>query len=127
MRITRISLVLASALIACSTTSERPPGAVLPPSSGELAFREAPPLGPTTGDMAYHEAVDLGSKYVINRGYADAEFQGANQRLNTNLWEVHYGLSPEGKLDLYFDGTNRRLIKAEKQAGVSGALIPSGP
>jgi len=78
--------------------------------------------------MAYHEAVDLGSKYVMSTGYAGAEFRGAEQ-LNPNLWEVHYGLSPDGKLDLYFDGTNRRLIKAEKQQGISGALIPvpSGP
>ena len=128
MRIARLSLVLGSVLLAaCAGTTERPPGAVLPSSSGELAFREAPPLGPTSGEMAYHEAVDLGSKYV-NAGYAGAEFRGAEQ-LNPNLWEVHYGLSPDGKLDLYFDGTNRRLIKAEKQEGVSGALIPvpSGP
>jgi len=108
--------------------SERPPGAALPPSSGEMAFREAPPLGPSSGEMAYHEAVDLGSKYVIDKGHSDVAFRGAAQPY-PNLWEVHYGLSSNGKLDLYFDGTNKTLVKAEKQQGISGALVPvpSGP
>ena len=125
--ISRISLVLASAFLgACSTTSERPVRPVLPPSSGELAFQEAPSLRPSSTEMAYPDAVDLGSKYMISQGHPEAEFRGA-ERIQPNLWQVHYGLSPSGGLDLYFDGTNKKLIKTEKQEGVSGALVPTGP
>jgi hypothetical protein len=76
--------------------------------------------------MAYHDAVDLGSQYVNSKGYSEAEFRGA-ERVQPNLWQVHYGLSPSGGLDLYFDGTKKQLVKAEKQEGISGTLIPSGP
>lgn len=125
--ISRISLVLASAFLgACSTMSERPVTPVFPPSSGELAFQGGPSLGPSSTDMAYHDAVDLGSQYMMSKGYPDAEFRGA-ERLQPNLWQVHYGLSPSGGLDLYFDGTNRKLLKTEKQEGISGALLPGGP
>ena len=75
--------------------------------------------------MAYHEAVDLGSKYVIDKGYSDVEFRGAEQPY-PNLWEVHYGLSSNGKLDLYFDGTNKTLVKAEELKGISGTMVPEG-
>jgi hypothetical protein len=76
--------------------------------------------------MAYPDAVDLGSKYMISSGHADAEFRGA-EPVQPNLWTVHYGLDSGSGLVLYFDGTNKKLIKTEKQEGVSGALVPSGP
>jgi hypothetical protein len=76
--------------------------------------------------MTYPDAVDLGSKYMISNGYPNSEFRGA-EPVQPNLWTVHYGLDSGGGLDLYFDGTNKKLIKTEKQEGVSGALVPSGP
>ena len=116
MSIARLSLALASAFCAaCGTTSE--------------SSRPVRPMRPPTpAAMEYDEAVDLGSQYVMDYGYSGTEFQGA-ERITPNLWQVHYGLSSNGKLDLYFDGTNKTLVKAEKQQGISGALVPvpSGP
>ena len=78
---------------------------------------------PTPADMEYHEAVDLGARYVADYGYSDVEFQGA-ERVYPNIWQVHYGLSSSGTLELYFDGTKKTLVKAEELQGVSGALVP---
>ena len=109
MRVSRISLVFASAFIAaCSTTGERPVKPMRPP---------------TPADMEYHEAVDLGARYVADYGYSEVEFQGA-ERVYPNIWQVHYGLSSSGKLELYFDGTNKTLVKAEELQGLSGTLVP---
>jgi len=104
-----MSVVLASAFFAaCSTTSEGPVKPMRPP---------------TPVDMEYHEAVDLGSRYVADYGYSDPEFRGA-ERVYPNIWQVHYGLSSSGTLELYFDGTKKTLVKAEELQGVSGALVP---
>jgi hypothetical protein len=104
-----MSLVFASAFFAaCSTTTERPVRPMRPP---------------TPADMEYHEAVDLGARYLADYGYSDVEFQGA-ERVYPNVWQVHYGLSSSGKLELYFDGTNKTLVKAEELQGVSGTLVP---
>jgi len=76
--------------------------------------------------MEYHEAVDLGSRYVADYGYSDPEFRGA-ERVYPNIWQVHYGLSPSGSLELYFDGTNKKLVKAEELKGIGGSLVPDRP
>jgi len=107
-----MSLVFASAFVAaCSTTGERPVRPMRPP---------------TPADMEYHEAVDLGARYVADYGYSDVEFQGA-ERVYPNIWQVHYGLSSSGKLELYFDGTKKTLVKAEELQGLSGTLVPDRP
>jgi hypothetical protein len=112
MRISRISLVLSTAFFAaCSTTSENRPVRPMRP--------------PTTADMEYHEAVDLGSRYVMDYGYSDTEFQGA-ERITPNIWQVHYGLSADNHLELYFDGTKKTLVKAEELKGISGSWVPEG-
>lgn len=114
MRITGISVVLASALFAaCSTTSERPAQPMRPASSAELSF-------------GYQEAIDLGSRYVADYGYANTKLHGAEQ-LYPNIWRVRFGLAPEGSngiLELYFDGANRTLVKAEELQGIGGTLVP---
>jgi len=113
MSIARLSLALASAFFAaCGTTSE--------------SSRPVRPMRPPTpAAMEYDEAVDLGSQYVMDYGYSGTEFQGA-ERITPNLWQVHYGLSSSGSLELYFDGTNKTLVKAEELKGISGTMVPEG-
>ena len=113
MRIARLSLALASVFFAaCSTTSE--------------SSRPVRPMRPPTpAAMEYDEAVDLGSQYVMDYGYSGTEFQGA-ERITPNVWQVHYGLSSSGSLELYFDGTRKTLVKAEELKGISGTMVPEG-
>jgi hypothetical protein len=110
MRVTGISLVLGLALsAACTATSERPVRPTPPPSAGELGYKEA---------------VALGTTFVADYGYADTRLQGAEQ-LYPNLWRVRFGLGPNGRLELYFDGVKKTLIRAEELQGVGGKLVPT--
>jgi hypothetical protein len=73
--------------------------------------------------MQYPDAVDLGARYVMDHGYANTEFGGAEQ-LYPNIWRVRFGLEPGGTLELYFDGTQKTLVKAEELGGIGGTLVP---
>jgi hypothetical protein len=65
----------------------------------------------------------MGVRYMADKGYADAQHLGTDQPY-PNVWRVHFGLSPDKRLLLYFDGINKTLIKEEEVRGIQGGLIP---
>jgi hypothetical protein len=107
-----ILLLSISFALGCAST---PSGAVpaRPLSSAELA-------------MGYKDAVDLGASYVASRGHTGAHFERADQPW-PNVWCVRFGLLPKGsgrRIELYFDGTQRKLIKEVTYDGVSALVGP---
>jgi len=107
-------ILLLGVLTGCATGAERM-NLDRPPSSAELG-------------MGYDDAVALSSDYVAHQGYPDAEFLAA-ERVAPNIWCVRFGLSPRGsqhRLDVYFDGQRRVLVRKQEIHGLSASWIPQG-
>jgi hypothetical protein len=77
--------------------------------------------------MGYQEAVTLGSEYIAQRQLGGARLNSAEE-IHPNVWCVRFGITKQGSarvLQLYFDGTNRRLIKSEEVEAVAAPATPS--
>jgi hypothetical protein len=74
--------------------------------------------------MGYKDAIDLGASYVASKGLRGAQLEQADQPW-PNVWCVRFGLLPRGSgrgIELYFDGTRRKLIKEVTYDGVSASV-----
>ena len=99
--------IFALAVGCASGSSDRPPHAVPPASSGELA---------------YYVGVNLVTRFVAERGYTVVQLVGA-ELLNANIWRFRFGTGPEGVLHLYYDGVQKTIIKAEEIQGLRGRPV----
>jgi hypothetical protein len=108
-----IMLAMFSSAIGCVGTQAAESRQGRPPSSAELA-------------MGYQDAVDLGVSYMTSKGLTGAELERADQPW-PNVWCVRFGLLPKGsgrRIELYFDGTRRSLLKEVAYDGVGASWSP---